>query len=73
MKVSTWLVIELRRDDWSKVVPVIVKARRTRPVNEMAVKVTLDIDPADLQPHVDALVEAGHITLEIDEAVEGEK
>lgn len=68
MRVSTWLVIELRnRNNWSgEVVPFISKARQTRPVNEMAVKVTLDLDPDALQPHVTAMVDAGLIVLDVE-------
>lgn len=76
MKVSTWLVIELRnKNNWSgEIVPFIAKARQTRPINEMAVKVTLDIDPAALQPQVEALIEAGLLTLQVEtpDAAQGE-
>ena len=68
MKVSAWLVIELRnKNNWSgRIDPVITKARQTRPTNEMAVKVTLELEPEDLQPHVEKLINSGHIHLEVE-------
>lgn len=72
MKVSAWLVIEMRnRNNWSgRIDPVITKVRQTRPTNDMAVKITLDIEPEDLQPHVDALLESGYIVLRIEDPAE---
>lgn len=63
MKCSAWLIIELGRGNQ----PRITRVRQSRPRNEMAVHLTLDIDPNTLQPHVEALVEAGMIQLEIEE------
>jgi hypothetical protein len=72
MKVSAWLVIELtQRNSWSRdVTAKIAKVRQTRPLNELAVKITLDFDPNDLQPHVEALADAGLLSLVIEEPEE---
>lgn len=69
LKASAWLTIELReRNNWSgQINPVITGVRQTRPVNKMAVKVTLEFLPEDLQPHIDRLIEAGHISLVIED------
>lgn len=70
-EVSAWLVIEMHStDNWRPYTPKITKVRQTRPTNEMAVKVTLDIPDHVLQPRVDALVEAGMLALTIEESDE---
>ena len=73
MRVSAWLVIEITKGDynWQDARRVkIARVRQTRPENEMAVKVTLDIDPAALQPAVEAAVEAGRIVFDVVEVEE---
>ena len=74
MKVSTWLVIELRpKNSWNpeaQINAVITKARQTRPKGQMAIKVTLDIDAQSLQPRIEAWVDAGLIDIHVDEDAE---
>ena len=68
MRVSAWLVIEIGKgsNNWRDERQVkITKVRQTRPENEMAVKVTLQIDPAMLQPAVEAAVQAGAIVFDV--------
>lgn len=68
MKASAWLIIELRRENnYDKPQPHIVGVRKTRPLNQLAVRVTLDIDVDSLQPQVEAMVDAGLVHLEIEE------
>lgn len=75
LRASAWLTIELRdQNNWSgRIVPVISGARQTRPTNKMAVKVTLEFLPEDLQPHIDRLIDAGHISLVVEDAPEDEE
>jgi len=68
MRVSAWLVIEIGKgsNNWRDERQVkITKVRQTRPENEMAVEVTLQIDPAVLQPAVEAAVQAGAIVFDV--------
>ena len=53
MKTSAWLVIELDRHGD----PYIVKTRKRRPRNEMAIRITLDIDMSVMQPRIEALID----------------
>jgi len=72
MKVSAWLVIELKDHPYyyGKIEPRIVKALQNRPKNQMAVKVTLEFEEEDLQPHVERLIDSGHVSLMIEEPEE---
>ena len=74
LRASAWLTIELRnKNNWSETIdPVITGARQTRPVDKMAVRVTLEFLPEDLQPHIDRLLDAGHISLVVEDTPEEE-
>lgn len=61
---SCWLVITLDRHG-NPIIDRVVKQRRPR--NEMAIRLTVDIDMDRLQPHIEALVEQiDHITAVIE-------
>lgn len=66
MKASAWLLIELRKPKYgTKLAPHIVGVRKHKPTNELAVHVTLDFAEGAFDPHVEAMVSYGLISLDI--------
>jgi hypothetical protein len=64
---KAWLTLELRPSRMGMFDVKIVGVRQSRPLNQMAVFVRLDIGEDVLMPSAQALVEAGQIVLEIED------
>ena len=70
MRASAWLTLELRKDYRGDHSLHITKVRKTRPTNEMAVKVTLDVDDRIIMPKAEVMIEAGMLVLDIEKEEE---